>query len=126
MRLRLRTRVALSFAALSLLVAGTVSVTTYAFARWYLLDQRETTALTRAALDSRAVGAYPATGSTPSAALATAERYALEGNNPLALRSAEAAMAGIDKGSGDWLREKDIAMAARGELDRDKKGKKRK
>ncbi len=69
MRLRLRTRVALSFAALSLLVAGTVSVTTYAFARWYLLDQRETTALTRAALDSRAVGAYLATGSTPSEAL---------------------------------------------------------
>ena len=69
MRLRLRTRVALSFAALSLLVAGTVSVTTYAFARWYLLDQRETAALTRAALDSRAVGAYLATGSTPSEAL---------------------------------------------------------
>ena len=69
MRLRLRTRVALSFAALSLLVAGTVSVTTYAFASWYLLDQRETAALTRAALDSRAVGAYLATGSAPSDAL---------------------------------------------------------
>lgn len=69
MRMRLRTRVALSFAALSLLVAGTVSVTTYAFASWYLLDQRETAALTRAALDSRAVGAYLATGSTPSEAL---------------------------------------------------------
>ena len=69
MRVRLRTRVALSFAALSLLVAGTVSVTTYAFASWYLLDQRETAALTRAALDSRAVSAYLATGSTPSEAL---------------------------------------------------------
>lgn len=69
MRLRLQTRVALSFAALSLLVAGTVSVTTYAFASWYLLDQRETAALTRAVLDSRAVGAYLATGSTPSEAL---------------------------------------------------------
>lgn len=69
MRLRLRTRVALSFAILSLLVAGTVSISTYAFARWYLLDQRETAALTRAVLDSRAVGAYLATGSTPSEAL---------------------------------------------------------
>jgi two-component system, OmpR family, sensor histidine kinase MtrB len=68
-RLRLRTRVAISFAALSLLVAGTVSVTTYAFASWYLLDQRESAALTRAALDSRAVGAYLAAGATPSEAL---------------------------------------------------------
>ena len=69
MRLRLRTRVALSFAALSLIVAGTVSATTYAFASWYLLDQRESAALTRAALDSRAVGAYLETGSSPSDAL---------------------------------------------------------
>ena len=69
MRIRLRTRVAISFAALSLLVAGTVSVTTYAFASWYLVDQREGAALTRAALDSRAVGAYLAAGATPSEAL---------------------------------------------------------
>lgn len=69
MRLRLRTRVAASFAVLSLLVAGTVSVTTYAFASWYLLDQRETAALTRALLDSRAVGAYLTAGSTPSESL---------------------------------------------------------
>lgn len=69
MRLRLRTRVAISFAALSLLVAGTVSITTYAFASWYLLDQRESSALTRAALDSRAAGAYLAAGATPSEAL---------------------------------------------------------
>jgi two-component system, OmpR family, sensor histidine kinase MtrB len=66
---RLRTRVALSFAGLSLLVAGTVSATTYAFASWYLLDQRESAALTRAALDSRAVGAYLEAGATPSDAL---------------------------------------------------------
>lgn len=69
MRLRLRTRVAISFAALSLLVAGTVSVTTYAFASWYLLDQRESAALTRAALDSRAAAAYLSAGATPSEAL---------------------------------------------------------
>ena len=69
MKLRLRARVALSFAALSLLVAGTVSIATYVFASWYLLDQRESAALTRAALDSRAVSAYLETGSTPSEAL---------------------------------------------------------
>ena len=69
---------------------------------------------------------YDRRGDTARAALATAERYALEGNPPLALRNAEFAMAGIDKGSGDWLRAQDIAMAARGELDRDKKGKKKK
>jgi two-component system, OmpR family, sensor histidine kinase MtrB len=68
-RLRLRTRVALSFAVLSLLVAGTVSATTYAFASWYLLGQRESASLTRAALDSRAVGAYLEAGSVPSDAL---------------------------------------------------------
>ncbi len=69
MRLRLRTRVALSFALLSLLVAGTVSAATYAFASWFLLGQRETTALTRAALDSRAASAYLAAGVAPSDAL---------------------------------------------------------
>lgn len=69
---------------------------------------------------------YDRRGDTARAALATAERYSLEGNTQLALRNAEFAMAGIDKGSGDWLRAQDIAMAARGELDRDKKGKKKK
>lgn len=69
MRLRLRTRVALSFALLSLLVAGTVSAATYVFASWYLLGQRETSALTRAALDSRAASAYLTTGLDPSDAL---------------------------------------------------------
>lgn len=69
MKVRLRTRVALSFAVLSVLVAGTVSVTTYAFASWYLVGERESSALTRAALDSRAVGAYLVAGASPSDAL---------------------------------------------------------
>jgi two-component system sensor histidine kinase MtrB len=68
-RVRLRARVALSFALLSLLVAGTVAITTYGFASWYLVGQRETSALTRAALDSRAASAYLATGLDPSDAL---------------------------------------------------------
>lgn len=69
MRLRLRTRVALAFAMLSLIVAGTMAAATYAFASWYLLNQRETASLTRAALDSRATGAYLDAGASPSEAL---------------------------------------------------------
>lgn len=69
MRVRLRTRVALSFALLSLIVAGTVSVAMYGFASWFLLGQRESASLTRAALDSRAASAYLAAGVEPSDAL---------------------------------------------------------
>ena len=60
---------------------------------------------------------YEHRGDTARAALATAERYTLEGNTPLALRNAEMAMAGIDKASPDYLRAQDIALAARGEMD---------
>lgn len=69
MRLRLRTRVALAFALLSLIVAGSVSAATYAFASWYLVGQREGASLTRAALDARATSAYLEAGATPSDAL---------------------------------------------------------
>lgn len=65
----LRTRVAAAFAVLSLMVGGTVSLATYAVASWYLVSQRESAALTRAVLDSRAAGAALATGATPSEAL---------------------------------------------------------
>ena len=57
MRLGLRARVALTFGVLSLVVAVAVSGTTYFLARVYLLNQRETAALTRALLDARAAGA---------------------------------------------------------------------
>lgn len=70
MRVRLRTRVAVTFAALSLLVAGSLSASTYAFASWYLLDQREKSALTRAALDARALDAALQSGAAPIDALA--------------------------------------------------------
>lgn len=59
---------------------------------------------------------YDRRGDTARAALATAERYSIEGNAPLALRSAEAAMAGIEKGTPDYIRAQDIAMASRGEI----------
>lgn len=66
----LRTRVAVAFAVLSLMVAGTVSMATYAVASWYLVSQRESAALTRAVLDSRAADAALAAGASPSDALA--------------------------------------------------------
>ena len=69
MRVRLRTRVALSFALLSFVVAGIVSITTYVYASNYLLGQRQNAALTRAVLDSQAAGAALAIGSSPSQAL---------------------------------------------------------
>jgi len=64
---------------------------------------------------------YERRGDQARAALATAERYSLQGQQELALRSAEAAMAGIPEGSSDYLRAQDIAMAARGMLSKKKK-----
>lgn len=60
---------ALSFAAVSLVIAGAISIATYSLSSFYLLSQRETAALTRATLDSRAVGASLEAGASPNAAL---------------------------------------------------------
>lgn len=67
--------------------------------------------------------AYEQQGDSARAALATAERASLEGDDGTALRSAQAAMAGIPKGTSDYLRAEDIAMAARGELENNRKKK---
>ena len=64
---------------------------------------------------------YERRGDHARAALATAERYSLMGQEALAMRSAQAAMAGIPEGTPDYLRAQDIAMAARGMLEQDKK-----
>lgn len=69
MRFGLRTRVAIAFGVLSLVIAAAVSSATYFFAAYYLVNQREDAALTRALLDSRAVGASLSQGSTPVEAL---------------------------------------------------------
>lgn len=69
MRFGLRTRVAIAFGLLSLVIAAAVSSATYFFAAYYLLNQREDAALTRALLDSRAVGAQLAAGLAPTDAL---------------------------------------------------------
>jgi two-component system, OmpR family, sensor histidine kinase MtrB len=69
MRFGLRTRVAIAFGVISLVIAAAVSSATYFFASYYLLNQREDAALTRALLDSRAVGASLSAGIAPTQSL---------------------------------------------------------
>ena len=59
---------------------------------------------------------YDREGDRPRAALATAERYNLQGSPKLALASAQMAMKGIAPGTSDYLRAQDIAMVSRAEL----------
>jgi predicted Zn-dependent protease len=64
---------------------------------------------------------YDHKGDQARAALATAERYNLEGNAQLAYRNAKMAMAGIPRGSPDWVRAQDIYMVSEPELKKKKK-----
>lgn len=64
---------------------------------------------------------YARRGDTPRAALATAERYALMGDNQMALRSADAAMQGLQPGTVDYLRAQDIAMVSRAAVEQKRK-----
>jgi predicted Zn-dependent protease len=66
---------------------------------------------------------YETEGDLPRARLAGAEQEALDNNLAAAGRNAEAAEAGLPKGSPDWLRAQDIAMQARSALAHDKKHK---
>jgi predicted Zn-dependent protease len=63
---------------------------------------------------------YDREGDEPRAALATAERSNLQGDNKLALRSARLAMAGLAQGTPDYLRAQDIAMVSETALKKDK------
>ncbi|GGE04528.1 hypothetical protein GCM10011515_25170 [Tsuneonella deserti] len=63
---------------------------------------------------------YAAENDMPRARLASAEQQVMSGQYMEALRSAQAAEAGLPEGSPDWLRAQDIAMQARGELERAK------
>lgn len=65
--------------------------------------------------------AYARLGDEPRAQLATAERYALIGNNQLAMMSAEAAMTRIPRGTPDYIRAEDIALSARAAASQRKK-----
>lgn len=60
----------------------------------------------------------------PASMLPAGTASNVTGSKPLALRNAEAAMAGIDKASPDYLRAQDIALATRGEMENARKGKK--
>ncbi|KAA9018898.1 M48 family metalloprotease [Sphingobium limneticum] len=64
---------------------------------------------------------YERRGDTPRAALATAERYAMMGQHPMALRSADAAMQGLQAGTVDYLRAQDIAMTSRAAIEQQRK-----
>jgi predicted Zn-dependent protease len=59
---------------------------------------------------------YDREGDPARAALATAERSNLQGENKMALASAQMAMKGIPANTPDWLRAQDIAMVSRTEL----------
>ncbi|MCW3798271.1 M48 family metalloprotease [Sphingomonas sp. BN140010] len=65
---------------------------------------------------------YDRKGDIARAALATAERWNLEGDPKLALTSAETAMKGIPAGTPDYLRAQDIAMVSRAEVEKNRKG----
>ena len=63
---------------------------------------------------------YDREGDQARAALATAERYNLEGNRMMALTSARMALGGMKPGTPDCLRAQDIAMASQAALADDK------
>ena len=64
---------------------------------------------------------YAARGDMPRARLASAEQQVMSRQYETALRSAQAAEAGLPQGSPDWLRAQDIAMQARAMLEQDGK-----
>ncbi len=64
---------------------------------------------------------YDREGDQARAALATAERYNLEGNAQLALINARLALAGIPAGTPDWIRAQDIAMVSENAVAKKKK-----
>jgi predicted Zn-dependent protease len=68
---------------------------------------------------------YERKGDTPRTALATAERASLTGDMRTALVSARAAMAGLPKGSSDWIRAQDILMVSQTAWDAERKDRRR-
>ncbi|WP_454887648.1 M48 family metalloprotease [Sphingomonas oryzagri] len=60
---------------------------------------------------------YAQRGDEAHAALATAERYAMNGNDQLARSNAETALIGLKMGTPEYLRAEDIAVTSRNNLD---------
>lgn len=65
---------------------------------------------------------YSQEGDTARAALASAEQADLQGQAPKAMYNARIAMAGIPKGTPDWIRAQDIMMVAQTQVDASKRG----
>lgn len=61
---------------------------------------------------------YAARGDIPRARLASAEQQVMSRNYPEAIRSAQAAEAGLPRGTPDWIRAQDIGLEARAALER--------
>ncbi len=59
---------------------------------------------------------YQALGDEPRAALASAERYLMEGAPHLALPNAATAMAGLPEYSQDWIRAQDVKLVAEAQV----------
>ncbi len=65
-----------------------------------------------------ALGAvYAQRGDEPHAALAAAERYAMNGDDQLARSNAERALLGLKQGTSDYLRAEDVAVTSRNNMD---------
>lgn len=62
---------------------------------------------------------YGQRGDIPRAHLASAEQQIMSGNPRAALMSANAAEAGLPTGSPDWIRAQDVALQARGQIERE-------
>ncbi|MGI4878756.1 MAG: M48 family metalloprotease [Janthinobacterium lividum] len=63
---------------------------------------------------------YDREGDTARAALASAERYGLEGDTRSAAASAKLALRGLSPGTPDWIRADDIAQVTQNDLDKKK------
>ena len=68
---------------------------------------------------------YAQRGDDPRAALASAERYLMEGAPQLALPNAQKAMAGLKEYTPDWIRAQDINLVAQAQLEKFQKRRKR-
>jgi predicted Zn-dependent protease len=68
---------------------------------------------------------YERRGDTPRAALASAERYLMEGAPQFALPNAQTAMAGLPEYSPDWIRAQDVNLVAQAQVEKLNKGRKR-
>ncbi|HMU22981.1 MAG TPA: tetratricopeptide repeat protein, partial [Sphingorhabdus sp.] len=66
---------------------------------------------------------YQALGDEPRAALASAERYLMEGAPQLALPNAATAMAGLAEYSHDWIRAQDVKLVAEAQVQKMEKRK---